>query len=372
MTSTKPKISIIKILIGLVAGVAVGYGIGVLLGNKDDVFTGKPSIWAVLISIPIGFYLAIILHELGHVLGGLIMGNDFVFVTAGPLKLSTEEGSLKLSLNKHINLSGGLAMTLPKKVEGFRLRRFVVIFAGPFFSFLSALICFCLYVFSWPSLSANIQVFILLFGLLSLMIFMITIIPQNMNGMMTDGYQLLMILRDDDKAKQYADMLHLTALNQQGKSPSEYPKGILDKYASMSIEKPMDLAFRQFEYYKDLADENLNAARDKIKAIEENASIYPAAFYPDVLSEPYFYYSFIEPDELKIKEIEELIKDDEPRASQLTANMYRGAKAFNHKRFEEAREYFQAVLSSKKADGFTLLFKQLISSYAIEKINNNQ
>jgi len=371
MKSKKSKSSILKILIGLAVGIAFGYGMGALLGGKANLFSDKPSIWAILLAIPISFYLTIIIHELGHVLGGLIMGNDFMFMTAGPFKLSKEEGSLQFSLNKHINLSGGLAMTLPTKVEGFKLRRFVVIFGGPFFSLLSSICCLCIYFFAWPHLSGNIQVFVILFGLISLLIFIITIIPQNINGMMTDGYQLLMILKDDDKAKKYADMLHLTALNQQGKSPSEYPQLILDKYADSPIENPMDLAFKQFEYYRDLAEGNIVKAGEKIKVIESNAGIYPPAFYPDVLAEPYFYYSFIEPNETKIKEIRELMKDSVPRASQITANMYRGARSFNDKNFDKAREYLETVLSSKKADGFTLLFKQLISSYAFDKMNHD-
>lgn len=369
MASKKSKSSILMILIGLAGGVAIGYGIGKIMGGKAMLFSDKPSLWAILLAIPIGFYLTIIIHELGHVLGGLIMGNDFVFVTAGPFKLSKEEGSLKFSLNKHINLSGGLAMTLPKKVEGFRLRRFIVIFGGPLFSILSALACFGVYQFSWSTFSSKMQLFILLFGFMSFLVFVITIIPQNVNGMMTDGYQLMMILKDDDKAKKYADMLHLTALNQQGKSPSEYPEMILNKYVNSPVENPMDLAFKQFEYYKDLADGNIDQASEKIKVIESNASIYPKAFYPDILAEPYFYYSFVEVNEAKIKDIGELMKDNVPRASQITANIYKGARSYNDKNFEQAREYFEQVLSSKKTDGFTILFKQLISKYAIGKMN---
>jgi len=370
MASKKSKSSILLILIGLAGGMALGYGIGKLMGGNTSFLSDKPSLWAILFAVPIGFYLTIMIHELGHVLGGLLMGNDFVFVTAGPFKLSKEDSGLKFSLNKHINLSGGLAMTLPTKVEGFRLRRFIVIFGGPFFSLLSAICCFGIYQFAWSNLSSNMQVFVMLFGFMSLLVFIITIIPQNVNGMMTDGYQLLMVLKDDDKAKKYADMLHLTALNQQGKSPSEYPQMILNKYINSPIENPMDLAFKQFEYYKDLAQGNIEQASDKIKMIESNASIYPAAFYPDILAEPYFYYSFIEVNDAKIREIEELMKEDVPRASEVTANIYRGARAFNDKNFDKAREYFETVLSSKKADGFTLLFKQLISKYAIDKMNH--
>ncbi len=364
MASKNTGSFVIKIALGLAVGAAVGYGIGHYMAGSPIDFKDKPSLWAVLLSIPIAFYLCIIIHELGHIIGGLIMGNEFIFVMAGPLKVSKEEGKLKFELNKHINLSGGLAMTLPKKVEGFRLRRFIVIFGGPFFSLLSAIGCFLLYSFMWPSLSGNGQVFVLLFGLLSVLIFIITIIPQNVNGMMTDGYQLLLLFKNDKKAEKYADMLHLTALNQQGKSPSEYPLSILDKYQDKKIDSPMDLAMHQFRYYKELANENTDQAQYHIDIVESNASIYPKAFYPDVIAEPYFFYSFIKPDKEKIQSLEILMDNKIPRASALTANIFKGTKAHNDNDHKKAAEYFKKVVDSKKDDGFTILFKQLIQKYA--------
>lgn len=361
MASKNKGSNLLKIGIGLIAGTAAGYGIGKFMGGSGIDFVGKPSLWGVFLSIPVAFYLCIIVHELGHVLGGLIMGNDFVFVTAGPFKLSKEEGKLRFNINKHINLSGGLAMTLPKKVEGFRLRRFVVIFGGPLFSLLSAVGCY--FVFKFSS-SANGQVFFLLFGILSALIFVVTIVPRNVNGMMTDGYQLMMIFRNDIKAEKYADMLHLTALNQQGKSPAEYPPTILNKYQEGPIESPLDLAIHQFQYYKELAVENYDKAEHHINIVEENAAIYPTAFYPDVIAEPYFFYTMIRPDENKTKYLNSLMDGKVPRASALTANIYKGSKAYNEKDFQKANDFFEKVLTSKKDDGFTSLFKELIERYA--------
>jgi len=339
MASKNTGSTIVRITLGLFVGAAVGYGIGKYMDGSGFDFQDKPSLLAILLSIPIAFYLCIIIHELGHVLGGLIMGNEFVFVTAGPLKLSKEEDKLRFGINKHINLSGGLAMTLPRKVEGFRLRRFIVIVGGPLFSLLSAIVCIFIYRLSWNSLSGNWQVFILMFGVLSALIFMITIIPRNVNGMMTDGYQLLMIFRNDKKAEKYADMLHLTALNQQGKSPAEYPSSVLNKYEDGDIKSPLDLAIHQFQYYKELALDNIDEAEHHIKIVESNANIYPAAFYPDVIAEPYFFYSLIMPDEDKIEALELLMDGKVPRASELTANIYKGTKAYNKKEFEKACDH---------------------------------
>lgn len=371
MASKKTSSTVVKIALGLAVGIAAGYGIGHYMSGSMIDFQDKPSLWAVLIAIPFAFYLCIILHELGHIIGGLIMGNEFVFVMAGPLKVSKEEGKLQFELNKHINLSGGLAMTLPRKVEGFRLRRFVVIFGGPFFSLLSAVGCFLIYSLWWSSLSGNAQVFILLFGILSILIFIITIIPQNVNGMMTDGYQLLLLFKNDKKAEKYADMLHLTALNQQGKSPAEYPQSILEKYHDENIDSPLDLAMYQFQYYKELANEHTDQAQYHLNIVESNASIYPTAFYPDVIAEPYFFYSFIKPDKEKIQALDILMDNKIPRASALTANIYKGAKAYNDNDLQKADDYFQKVLASKKDDGFTKLFKTLIQKYAIENVASN-
>lgn len=70
------------------------------------------NIWALL-----GIFLAVvIIHELGHVVFGVIGGLTFKFMTVGPITVQKERGKVRIRENKLWAYFGGVAMLIPPSI----------------------------------------------------------------------------------------------------------------------------------------------------------------------------------------------------------------------------------------------------------------
>ena len=59
-------------------------------------------------------FIVLGVHELGHLITGLIQGFRFELFVVGPLGIKRENNRIKVYLNKNIAHYGGLASTLPR------------------------------------------------------------------------------------------------------------------------------------------------------------------------------------------------------------------------------------------------------------------
>ena len=83
---------------------------GVIRTGKIEVML---DIWAVF-----GIALLVLaIHELGHVVFGLIGGLHFKFMTVGPITIQTEKGKLRIRENKLWAYFGGVATLVPPSIE---------------------------------------------------------------------------------------------------------------------------------------------------------------------------------------------------------------------------------------------------------------
>ena len=129
-------------------------------------------------------------HELGHLITGLVQGFRFEIFVVGPLGIKKENNKIKVYLNKNIGHYGGIAATIPKNDNSENSKIFSkIILAGPIASFILALILFSLYFL----LNLNKPVIILTGALASLGVFFITLIPMKTGMFFSDGkrYQRL-------------------------------------------------------------------------------------------------------------------------------------------------------------------------------------
>jgi hypothetical protein len=84
------------------------------------------------------FVLAIAVHELGHLVAGLLVGLEPTMVVFGPLRLVRESGKIRLRLNTL--LFGNAAITRVRPIEALwsRSRFATFIIGGPVANFLAA------------------------------------------------------------------------------------------------------------------------------------------------------------------------------------------------------------------------------------------
>ena len=355
----------------MAGGAVVGY-VGASLffnGSLESPDIDVLELASIVLMLFLGSFLVILFHEMGHVLGGLIMGNEFSMMIVGPLKLQKEDDQYQLTFNRDIAMAGGLALTLPTKVEGFKKRRAVVIGGGPFASLVLALVAYLLFLNFSVAGSKMLTTLLLVIGMLSAMIFIMTIIPMKAGGFMSDGMQLLMTFRNDDKAKQYADFMQLFALDNKGVSPKDLPATLFTKEQDKPIETSVDLAFQQYLYYRALDDNDLNTAKSLLQKIKEKLDIYPANFHADVQADWFVFYSLIQPDAAKAEQILAEMDGKKPSMSKVFLNAFEAAVAFSNRDMEEAKVFVEKVMTTTEKKGTTKLYQRILQSTILNKIN---
>lgn len=353
----------IAFLGALAVGGVFGYTIASFFGKEDQVAqaaSDKPSLFIIIPMLFLAFFIVILIHELGHVLGGLAMGNEFSLMIVGPLKLQKDDGKYSLTFNKSIAMAGGLALTLPTEVEGFKKRRAIVIGSGPLASLILAISGYLLSQYLGDSISRTTDTLILSTYMMSAAIFLATIIPSKVGGFMSDGMQLLMTLRNDATAKKYANFMHLFALNNKGTKPKDLPMELFGETTNQPIEDIYDYAFQQYLYYKDINENNLDSAQSRIQTLEEKLDIYPPNFHPEVQAEWVIFYGLIQPNATEVDRLLNLLDGKKPSMSKVALNVFEAAVAMSKGDLATAKNFAEEVMATQKLEGTTKMYQQVM------------
>lgn len=300
--STKNSKTGKKIIWGILllsVGIGFGYGLGSLLsGTLDKEAMGLDvSTTTLIISLVLSIFLVLLIHELGHVLGGLAYGNRFALLIAGPLKVENENGKLKWGINRNLGAFGGLAMTIPTNTANFKARRTTTVAAGPGASLLLALLALApVFLLPLHALPTYFRFFLLCLGFLSFTIFLVTIIPMQSGGFMSDGAQILNIYRNNPAANRYEALLQLVAELQQGKRPKDISEEQIEKITSLGYDDTFGLSGLNYLYYRAIDRREWEDAEKYMKLFQEKIEVFPKAFQNALWTEVAIYYSLISPD----------------------------------------------------------------------------
>ncbi len=156
----------------------------------------------VILSLLIAAWLAITVHELGHVIFGMRVDYEFAFFTTGPLLIEKTKRGVQLKENKNWLSVGGMAVMMPPIVEKEKMINKSIIYSagGPAFSLVCGLLSFVLY-------DQFASIFFLYFALMNAGIFLVTLIPSK-GGMGSDGYIIFSLLRkNSDSLKLIENMI---------------------------------------------------------------------------------------------------------------------------------------------------------------------
>ena len=101
---------------------------------------GETAIYfSMLIIAPLS---ALVVHELGHLLTGIALGQKLKLFVVAFLGIRENEGRIEFFFNKNISYFGGVAATAPKTIADIKHQTFArILIAGPIFSILYSVIC---------------------------------------------------------------------------------------------------------------------------------------------------------------------------------------------------------------------------------------
>jgi hypothetical protein len=232
-----------KTLLLIAAGALFGAGIGAIVGRFAKQFGGSEALkstvtldlWTVAL-LPLAWWVVVLVHEVGHLLGGRLAGMRPLMLFAGPLHVDFGADRTRLRYNRVAGTFGGLAACIPRpdtSPGGYA----TLVVGGPLASALLAAIGLPggLALGGW----AGGMLFAT--GALSLLIGCATLLPLRAGGFMSDGGQLLGIARGDAETTARLGLATLMAQSARGVRPRDWDPRVLYEATAATDEPTMKL-----------------------------------------------------------------------------------------------------------------------------------
>ncbi len=203
---------------------AVGAVIGVvILFLPGNFLTGDAlaPIAALAAMVPALFF-GILVHELGHVVAGLIAGFQFRRLLVGPCAFTREARGYRLRFLGKRFLAGGYTLMLAPSTDGLRRAYCVFVAGGP----IATLLLFAaVAVLPWGTFAQALL-------LCNVVLAAFSWIPWENRGHYTDAKVIQVLLRVGPEADRLSAVLYLVTLDGQGVSPRDWPAEVVAKLAA--------------------------------------------------------------------------------------------------------------------------------------------
>ena len=181
-------------LIGLIMGMGIMLGAYYLIPKESilKLFPDSPIenliFFSSIILCPI---FAIFLHELGHLMAGLIQGFKLQLFVVAFLGIKREDDKVKFYFNKELQFFGGIAATSPQKITDNLKKQFAyILIAGPLFSLIFGVLFLFLYSITDSIFNSSLGIT----GIISSGLFLATTLPTKSGVFFTDRKRMQRLL----------------------------------------------------------------------------------------------------------------------------------------------------------------------------------
>ncbi len=193
------------------------------------------TVWDTL-AVPVVILVVLGMHEVGHLIGGLLRGMRFLLLIVGPFGWHASISGVRFEWNTNVALMGGLAATLPTAVgPNLRPQLLTNIASGPLTSLLLAILAIALTSCTDPRFTA----YLIFMAATSFGIFVVTLIPTNAGGFMSDGMQIIDVLRGGNAVLERSALMQIFAQSLDGVRPRDWDLAALDTLSKMQSEDPL-------------------------------------------------------------------------------------------------------------------------------------
>ena len=214
-----------KKLGAILFGLSLGVPFALALIRVANQASGSPAGDFIGVSYLLSFVAAIIVHELGHLLAGWMVGFHFSSFTIGPFSLFLEYGKLRFRIRRTLPAGGYAGMHIDR-VRRLRHRLMIFSAAGPAANLVSAgitaaCLAFVSSITPW-SLAAE------LFWMLSAILGVANLFPFRLGALYPDGARMWMLLFSREKARRWLSLAGTGTQSQAGIRPRNYRRTWLD------------------------------------------------------------------------------------------------------------------------------------------------
>lgn len=249
-------LKILKFVLIFALAVSVSFVLGLTIGvlvKGGDVSFGvilskiKGLSWEEVIGVPlvsvlsmlVGGALQIILHELGHLIGGLLSGYRFLSFQAMGIVLVNDGGKLRV---KRFNMDGALGQCLmtPPDVPSDKMPVVVYNAGGVVMNVIATAICVTIMLCA-KDLSPFAYIFFGVIALIGLYFIIVNGVPMCISGLPNDGYNMLKLRHNEKSREAFASVLRLCVLLSEGVRPRDIPLSIFQNPEEVDFSQPIQV-----------------------------------------------------------------------------------------------------------------------------------
>lgn len=291
---------VLKFIASFVVGGAVGFllamaGLSLFMDLGWDEIGGRflsadwvkigGTVLLSLVAAVVAFSLQVILHEGGHLVGGLLSGYRFLSFRLFRWTFIREEGHLRIK-RFEVSGTGGQCLMVPPAKPAEEIP-YLLYHAGGFgmnllVALLSALL---LFLVETPMV---LTLLLIMLAITGLFLFLMNGIPMKVGGMGNDAYNIR-ALRGDVRVHQcLIDQMRVNAGVQQGETASEMPDAWFRTFPD-EAELPVFLACSEIMYYSRLMERRQweDAQRGFLSVLERGKEL-PSVIINEVRGELLF------------------------------------------------------------------------------------
>lgn len=280
---------------GLLAGAAIGSA-GFLLffyvipiPARFDAAVEQSNPWIILGGTLLLLYATLLWHELGHIVGGLLAGFQFTLYIAGPLMIVREGDAIRVRLNRHLSLYGGLAATTPTDDHNLIRRMQWMVAGGPLASLALTALGIAGSMLLSPANAPNAWLLALFAALSGFFNFLAVSVPGRTGGFLTDRARWQLLRRGGAPAARVAASATLQAQSLAGTSPTHWDPATIATAVGPADQSLDYLANRlQYGYTAAAACGQLTTAADHLAAVLAHIAQLPALLHPAIYLETAF------------------------------------------------------------------------------------
>ena len=221
----KKKFNPFPIIFVIGGGLLGFFGMDIFDKLFGKVVTENPLIIPfIMLMFLLSFFLAPLIHESGHLVMGLLTGYEFVSFRIGSLTFVKENGKLVRKSFNIVGTGGQCILTYRITDDPQNIPYFWYHFGGVFFNFMTTLICI-------PVISILKNPFVkigfIMIAVISLILGIVNIIPTDVMGAGTDGYNLILLKKSPAVRSMMYKTMIINAMQYQGVKLEDIPDNIL-------------------------------------------------------------------------------------------------------------------------------------------------
>jgi len=275
---------VILMLVSAFAGYGISSFFMKMPGVKASlpVFNGFDAI-AMLVLI----LVVLAIHELGHLMGGFSRGMKFLLFVVGPFQWTKTPGGIRFSLVFNLGSFGGLAAAMPDPNREFSPQMKRLVIGGPLASLTLAIVC----VLTGLLFTGKPGFYFYFVGGFSFLIFLVTAIPFRAGGFMSDGMQLLELMRGGIGVEERQTIINLMMQSMAGTRPRDLDQNVIERMLRFESLDPMRRVIARFYAYVSHIDRGEHElASQHIEWLEQHIDQYPQGFRQSLTLEICLHY----------------------------------------------------------------------------------